>query len=91
MGGGYFSLGADNGDASIDQIIMAVRKATEKYGDTDRRTVLIHGQTMREDQLDEMKTLGIFPALFPAHTFYWGDWHREVTLGPERAARISPT
>ena len=80
-----------NGDASIDQIIMAVRQATEKYGPADRRTVLIHGQTVREDQLDEMKKLGIFPALFPAHTFYWGDWHREVTLGPGRAARISPT
>lgn len=80
-----------NGDASIDQIIMAVRQATEKYGPADRRTVLIHGQTVREDQLDEMKKLGIFPALFPAHTFYWGDWHRKVTLGPERAARISPT
>lgn len=80
-----------NGDASIDQIIMAVRQATEKYGQADRRTVLIHGQTVREDQLDEMKNLGIFPALFPAHVFYWGDWHREVTLGPERAARISPT
>lgn len=80
-----------NGDASIDQIIMAIRKATEKYGPADRRPVIIHAQTVREDQLDAMKELGIFPALFPAHVFYWGDWHREVTLGPERAARISPT
>jgi predicted amidohydrolase YtcJ len=80
-----------NGDASIDQLIAAVRKVTEKYGPADRRTVVIHGQTVREDQLDEMKKLGMFPALFPAHVFYWGDWHREVTLGPERAARISPT
>lgn len=79
-----------NGDAAIDQIIMAISKATEKYGQGDRRPVLIHGQTVREDQLDEMKKLGIFPALFPAHVFYWGDWHREVTLGKERAARISP-
>lgn len=79
-----------NGDASIDQFIMAVRKATEKYGQADRRTVLIHGQTVREDQLDAMKELDILPALFPAHVFYWGDWHREVTIGPERAARISP-
>jgi predicted amidohydrolase YtcJ len=79
-----------NGDAAIDQIIKAVRKATERHGLGDRRTVLIHGQTVREDQLDEMKTLGIFPALFPAHVFYWGDWHRDVTLGSERAARISP-
>jgi predicted amidohydrolase YtcJ len=39
-------------------------------------------------QLDE---LGIFPSLFPMHTFYWGDWHRESVLGPERAENISPT
>lgn len=80
-----------NGDAAIDQIIMAVRKATEKYGKGERRTVLIHGQTVREDQLDACKELGIFPALFPSHVFYWGDIHREFSLGPERAARISPT
>ena len=25
------------------------------------------------------------------HTFYWGDWHRDSVLGPERADNISPT
>ena len=25
------------------------------------------------------------------HTFYWGDWHREHTVGPELAENISPT
>jgi hypothetical protein len=25
------------------------------------------------------------------HTFYWGDWHRDSVLGPERATNISPT
>jgi predicted amidohydrolase YtcJ len=24
------------------------------------------------------------------HTYYWGDWHRDETLGKERAYRISP-
>ena len=33
----------------------------------------------------------IFPALYPMHTFYWGDWHRESVAGPERAKNISPT
>ena len=80
-----------NGDAAIDQFIMAVRKATEKHGKGDRRPVAIHAQTVREDQLDAMKELGIFPALFPAHTYYWGDWHRDSVLGVERASRISPT
>jgi len=25
------------------------------------------------------------------HTFYWGDWHFEHTVGPERGMFISPT
>ena len=25
------------------------------------------------------------------HTFYWGDWHRDHTVGPELADNISPT
>ena len=31
------------------------------------------------------------PAFFVAHTFYWGDWHRDSVFGPERGAAISPT
>jgi predicted amidohydrolase YtcJ len=33
----------------------------------------------------------MFLSLFPSHTFYWGDWHRQVTFGAERAANISAT
>lgn len=79
-----------NGDAAIDLMIGAVREATRKHGMRDRRPVLIHGQTMRVDQLDDLKALGIVPSLFPMHTFYWGDWHRDSVLGPRRAETISP-
>ena len=51
---------------------------------------MIHAQTARDDQLDSMKNLGIIPSFFSMHTFYWGDWHRDETLGRERAFRISP-
>ena len=51
---------------------------------------MIHAQMVREDQLDEMARLGIMPTFFVTHTYYWGDWHRDNVLGPERAARISP-
>jgi len=27
--------------------------------------------------------------MFPMHTFYWGDWYKQI-VGPEQAARISP-
>jgi hypothetical protein len=79
------------GDAAIDQFIRAVRAAEEKYGRSDRRPVLIHGHVTRPDQLDACKELGIFPAFFPMHTFYWGDWHRSSVFGPVRGANISPT
>ena len=55
------------------------------------RPVLIHGQTLRRDQIPQLKDLGIFPSLFPMHTFYWGDWHRDSVLGDPRAQNISPT
>ena len=80
-----------NGDAAIDQFLSAVKTAAETYPGTDRRTVMIHGQFLRNDQVAKMAALGIFPALFPMHTFYWGDWHRDSVAGLERAKNISPT
>ncbi|HEV7266482.1 MAG TPA: amidohydrolase [Falsiroseomonas sp.] len=79
------------GDAAIDLMIAAVREATRRHGPGDRRPVLIHGHTLRADQVDPVRQLGIFPSLFPMHTFYWGDWHRDSVLGSERAENISPT
>ena len=80
-----------NGDAAIDRYLNAIERAVAVHGLGDRRNVLIHGQTLRKDQIRRLKALGIIPSLFPMHTFYWGDWHSESVLGPERAAYISPT
>lgn len=80
-----------NGDAAIDQLIRVADRAAEIYPKDDRRTVMIHGQFLREDQVAEVQRLGIFPSLYPMHTFYWGDWHRDSVAGPERAENISPT
>lgn len=79
-----------NGDAAADQFLNAVAKAAARFPRADPRPVMIHAQTVREDQLDRMKDLGVIPSFFVAHTYYWGDWHRDSVLGPERAARISP-
>jgi len=78
-----------NGDAAIDQFIKATRAAADEYGNEDRRSVLIHGQYIREDQLDSLKTLDAVASLFPLHTFYWGDWHSQI-IGEELAQKISP-
>ena len=80
-----------NGDAAIDRYLNAIERAVAVHGLGDRRNVLIHGQTLRKDQIGRLKALGIMPSLFPMHTFYWGDWHRDSVLGLERGSRISPT
>ncbi|TMV09972.1 amidohydrolase family protein [Ruegeria sediminis] len=80
-----------NGEGASDMLIAAIDTATETYGPADRRPVLVHGQFLREDQVDAYYRLDVFPSLFPMHTFYWGDWHRDRTVGPDAADNISPT
>ena len=79
-----------NGDAAMDQMIRSLKKVTDTYGNEGRRDVLIHGQYVREDQLDDFKDLNIIASLFPLHTFYWGDWHKEI-IGDSLGTKISPT
>lgn len=75
-----------NGDAAGDQYIRAYKKTECKE---DLRPVMIHCQTARDDQLDEMVKLKMIPSIFVAHTYYWGDVHLK-NLGIERGMRISP-
>jgi hypothetical protein len=76
-----------NGDAAVDQLLIAVARA--RYGAKDLRPVAIHAQLARPDQVERMVALGVVPSFFSAHTFFWGDWHRR-NLGETRAAGISP-
>jgi hypothetical protein len=80
-----------NGEAASDMLLAAIKTAREKHGVKDRRAVLIHGQFLRRDQIATIDELNVFPSLFPMHTFYWGDWHRDRTVGPVNADNISPT
>jgi hypothetical protein len=79
-----------NGDEAIDDILHAYQAAQVKFPRSDARHRIEHAQTAREDQIDEMKRLGVAPSYFVGHVYYWGDRHRDLFLGPERAARISP-
>jgi predicted amidohydrolase YtcJ len=78
-----------NGDAAIDQLFEALRPVVSKHGVRPGKTILIHGQLIRTDQVLRLKELGIFPSMFPMHTFYWGDWYSTI-IGADRGAQISP-
>ena len=80
-----------NGDAAADLFVNALQSSIDMADLADHRTVMIHAQTVREDQLDLMAKMKAIPSFFSAHTFYWGDWHRDSVFGVERASRISPT
>jgi len=79
-----------NGDAGSDMFLDAVEPALSQSPRTDHRHTIIHGQLLREDQLDRMAMLGVTVSFFTAHIYYWGDRHYDTFLGPERAARLSP-
>ncbi len=75
-----------NGERASDLLIAAHRAAQARFPKSKGlRNVLIHGQFLREDQVDSYKSLGVFPSLFPMHTFYWGDWHLDHTVGRRQA------
>ena len=81
-----------NGERASDLLIASHQAAQARFPKAKAmRPVLIHGQFMREDQLDSYKALGVTPSLFPMHTFYWGDWHLDHTVGPKAGLNISPT
>ena len=79
-----------NGDAAIDDVLEAYEQAQKALPDVNRRHIIIHCQTAREDQLDRIRRLGVVPSFFVVHTYYWGDRHHEIFLGPDRAGRINP-
>jgi predicted amidohydrolase YtcJ len=83
-------LAHTNGDAATDMLIEAVRQLRGDHPRPDLRTVIIHAQTMRDDQLNFAANNGLVPSFFPIHVQFWGDRHRDIFLGPERAARIDP-
>ena len=78
-----------NGDEAIELMIDGIEESLSGEEMPDHRSVIIHAQLIREDQLDRVKQLGIVPSYYAAHPFFWGDWHR-LSFGDDRASFISP-
>ncbi|CAM2936482.1 amidohydrolase [Salinicoccus roseus] len=81
-----------NGDAASDQLLENYITALEESDNPNKnnlRPVMIHCQTVRNDQLDKMKDIEMIPSLFISHAYYWGDVHLK-NFGETRGNRISP-
>lgn len=69
-----------NGDAASEQFLDFYEKALSESDNPHKnqlRPVMIHCQTVRDDQLDRMAELSMIPSIFVAHTYYWGDIQSE--------------
>lgn len=79
-----------NGDAAIEAIVTAFEKAQAATPIDDNRHMLIHSQMAHEEHIRRMRKLGVIPSFFCYHIYNWGDRHRDLFIGPERAGRIDP-
>lgn len=81
-----------NGDAASQQLLDVYETelaASDNPNKDNLRPVMIHCQTVRDDQLDRMVKLHMLPSIFVAHTWYWGDVHLK-NFGDKRGRRVSP-
>lgn len=79
-----------NGDAASEDVLDAIEAAQKEHPVADPRFLMVHAQNVREDQLDRFKKLGVTPTFYTLHVYYWGDRHKGIFLGPERAAHQNP-
>lgn len=77
-----------NGDLASEAFIGAVEHSLRSHPRWDHRHTIQHSQMTTTAQYRRMAALGMCANIFSNHIYYWGDQHRDVTLGPERAARM---
>lgn len=77
-----------NGDECTDVALDAIEEALRAHPWPDHRHTLQHCQMASRSDFRRMKNMGVGVNLFTNHLYYWGDAHRTVTMGPERAARL---
>lgn len=78
-----------NGDAALDFLLQAHEQMEADDLARDRRTVAIHAQFVRPDQLRKFRRYGIIPSMFTDHTFFFADTHVR-NRGMEQTSFISP-
>jgi len=78
-----------NGDEATELAIETLEAALRTRPSPDHRFTLQHCQLADAAQFRRMNKLGMCVNLFANHTFYWGDEHYRLTVGPERAERMN--
>jgi predicted amidohydrolase YtcJ len=78
-----------NGDETTELFLEAVAAVYATDPPTGQRHCVQHSQLSTPEQYATMAGFGLSANVFSNHTFYWGDQHRDITVGPERAAGMN--
>ncbi len=74
-----------NGDEATEVYLDAMEEVLTASPRPDHRHTVQHCQLTTPAQYARMAALGMCANIFANHIFHWGDQHRDITLGPERA------
>lgn len=78
-----------NGDEASELFLDVLAGALEAHPRWDHRHTITHSQLTTAAQYRRLAVLGGAANIFSNHIFYWGDQHRDVLLGTDRAGRMN--
>jgi predicted amidohydrolase YtcJ len=79
-----------NGDAAIEAVLDLLEPLADIIKAHDLRPIIVHAQMAHPVHLERMKKIGVTPTFYISHVRVWGDRHRDIFMGPERAQGINP-
>lgn len=77
-----------NGDEATELFLDVLADALEQHPRWDHRHTVTHSQLTTASQYRRLAALGGCANIFANHIWYWGDQHRDIVIGPDRAARM---
>ena len=89
-GDGWDLLVHAAGDGAIDQLLRAVRTASNALPIKGRRIVVVHAEVARDEQFEAMEKLYLVPSFCPALAAAQDAETWDVALGRTRAGNLAP-
>ncbi|QWT40612.1 amidohydrolase [Dickeya dadantii] len=78
-----------NGGQAIDRTLLAFKQAGVTQSTyNERRDRMEHASLLSDQNLDDMKALGISPSFLIGHVGYWGWVFQQTILGEQRAVLL---
>lgn len=78
-----------NGDQATELFLNTMEKVLVAHPRPDHRHTVTHSQMTTPAQYRRMAAMGMCANVFANHIWAWGDQHIDITVGPDRAARMN--